>query len=118
MLPIVDTSAPCQHFAVKTSHSLALSPEDHLDALRFLDRFRQWHSLDEKRLCTRCRATITGRQIIVIERNATRGFMRLQCPTPGCVSSPSEWLHPNPVPFAALPKQPSGFSRHSFRQVS
>lgn len=80
---------------------LDLSPEDQLDALQFLDEFRFWQSLDDERRCTRCRETITGRQILVIERHGTRGEMRLQCPTPGCPSTPSQWVYANPVLFAA-----------------
>ena len=82
------------------SHTLMLSPEDKLDALQFLDEFRFWRSLDDERRCTRCHETITGRRILVIERHGTRGRLRLQCPTPGCASSPSEWVYANPILFA------------------
>jgi hypothetical protein len=79
---------------------LTLSPEDKLDVLRHLDEFRFWHSLDDERRCPRCHETITGRQILVLERPGTRGRMRLQCPTPGCASASSEWVYLNPVLFA------------------
>jgi hypothetical protein len=92
---------------------LSLSAEDKLDIVRHLDEFRFWHSLDDERRCPRCHETITGRQILVLERPGTRGRMRLQCPTPGCASVPSEWLYVNPVLFASLktPSARSGLSR-------
>jgi hypothetical protein len=94
------------------SHSppLPLSPEDKLDVLRHLDEFRFWHSLDDERRCPQCHETITGRQILVLERSGTRGQMRLQCPTPGCASTPSEWTYANPVRFASA-QTPSAKSR-------
>ena len=79
---------------------LPLSNDDKLDALRHLDEFRFWRSLDDERRCSRCRETINGRQVLVFETLGTRGKLRLQCPTPGCPSGPSEWLYANPVLFA------------------
>jgi hypothetical protein len=79
------------------SSPLRLSPEDKLDALRHLDEFHFWHSLDDKRSCKRCGRSITGRQILVLELKGTRGRLRLQCPTVGCVSSASEWIYADPV---------------------
>jgi hypothetical protein len=43
-----------------------LSDEEKLETLQRLDRFRQWHSLDEKRYCLVCGKIITGREIQVI----------------------------------------------------
>src|SRR6185437_15634633 len=86
---------------------LALSSDDKLDALRHVDEFRFWHSFDDERWCKRCHETITGRQILVVEKSGTRGAMRLQCPTPGCASAPSEWIYVNPVSFAASETQPA-----------
>jgi hypothetical protein len=34
--------------------------------------------------------------------------LRLQCPTPGCPSGPSEWVYANPVRFAAAGTPPAG----------
>jgi len=84
------------------SPPLTLSPEDKLDIIRYLDEFRFWRSLDDERRCTRCHEKITGRQVLVLDRPGTRGRMRLQCPTPGCASVPSEWVYANPVLFAAF----------------
>jgi hypothetical protein len=88
--------------SMSASAPLQLQPEDKLDALRYLDEFHFWHSLDEERLCERCGRTITGRQILIFEREGTRGAMRLQCPTPGCVSRPGDWVYANPLQAAKL----------------
>jgi hypothetical protein len=87
---------------MSTSAPLQLPPPDKLDALRYLDEFHFWHSLDEERVCRRCGQTITGWQILVFERQGTRGAMRLQCPTPSCVSRPGDWVYANPVQAARL----------------
>ena len=70
---------------------LQLSAEDKLDALRYLDRFHFWRSLDDGRRCRCCGRSITGRQIAVFELYGTRGRLQLQCPSPGCLSTPSDW---------------------------
>jgi len=79
-----------------------LSPEDKLDVLHYLDEFHYWHSLDDERFCKRCSHVITGRQILVLERQGTRGKLRLQCPTVGCVSTPSDWVYADPILAAKL----------------
>jgi hypothetical protein len=81
---------------------LPLTPEDKLDLLRYLDEFHYWHSVDDERRCKRCGRLITGRQILVIERQGTRGKLRLQCPTVGCVSTSSDWVYSDPVLAAKL----------------
>jgi hypothetical protein len=83
------------------SAPLPLSPEDKLDVLRYLDEFRFWNSLDDERICQRCQQRISARQILVFGRHGTRGNFRLQCPTPGCPSTPSEWVYANPILFAS-----------------
>jgi hypothetical protein len=70
--------------------------------LRYLDEFHYWHSLDDERICKRCGHTITGHQVLVIELQGTRGKLRLQCPTAGCVSRPGDWAYANPVQAARL----------------
>jgi hypothetical protein len=96
---------------MSASSPLQLPSNDKLDVLRYLDEFRYWHSLDDERLCQRCQRTITGRQIVVIELQGTRGRIRVQCPTAGCASTVSEWVYANPVQAAqnragsSLPKQ-------------
>src|SRR3954452_13359797 len=73
-----------------------LLSEDKLDLLRETDRNCAWESLDDKRSCILCERTFTGRQVLV---GKTRGGRTaLHCPTPGCVGTPREWVHPgNPL---------------------
>ena len=85
---------------MSASTPLHLPSEDKLDVLRFLDEFHYWHSLDDESVCKRCGRTITGRQILIIELQGTRGKLRLQCPSAGCVSTPGDWAYANPVQAA------------------
>lgn len=71
---------------------LELSVEDKLDALRYLDEFHCWYSLDDQRFCRCCGRRITGRQIVVVELQGTRGKFELRCPSAGCLSIPSDWV--------------------------
>jgi hypothetical protein len=87
---------------VSASTALHLAPDDKLDALRYLDEFRYWHSLDDQRICKRCGHRITGSQILVIELPEARGKLRLQCPSPDCISTPGHWTYPDPVQAAKL----------------
>lgn len=87
---------------MSASLPVQLPPQDKLDALRYLDEFHFWQTLDDERLCRRCGCTITGRQILVFELHGTRGSLRLQCPSPGCVSKPGEWVYANPVRAARM----------------
>jgi len=67
---------------------------DKLDALRRLDQFRQWPSLDEERYCLVCGKIITGRQIEVAGGTRGNGPLRLNCPTERCNSIPMDWVLP------------------------
>jgi hypothetical protein len=69
-----------------------LSAEEKLEALRRLDQFRQWHSLEEKRYCLVCGNLISGRQIQVVCGTRGNGSLRLSCPTEGCNSIPMDWV--------------------------
>ena len=71
-----------------------LSDADKLEALRRLDQFRQWHSLDEKRYCLVCGEIITGGQIRVAGGTRGNGPLRLSCPTERCNSIPMDWVLP------------------------
>jgi hypothetical protein len=71
-----------------------LSDHEKLEVLRMLDRFRQWHWLDEKRYCLVCGKLITGRQIQVAGGTRGNGPLRLSCPTEGCNSIPMDWVLP------------------------
>ncbi len=76
------------------SSSLTLTDTDKLEALRRLDQFRQWRSLDEKRYCLVCDKIITGRQIQVAGGTLGNGSLRLSCPTEHCNSIPMDWVLP------------------------
>ncbi len=74
--------------------AIRLSDQEKLEALRRLDQFRQWHSLDEKRYCLVCGNLITGRQIQVAGGIRGNGPLHLNCPTEQCNSIPMDWVLP------------------------
>ena len=77
---------------------------EQLEALRQLDQFRQWHSLDEKRYCLVCGELVTGRQIQVAGGSRGDGPLRLNCPTAGCNSIPMDWVLPTDEILARVEK--------------
>jgi len=77
---------------VALSTATRLSDEEKLEALRRLDQFRQWHSLEEKRYCLVCGNLISGWQIQVAYGTRSNGSLRLSCPTEGCNSIPMDWV--------------------------
>jgi hypothetical protein len=87
---------------VVLSSPINLSPVDKLEALRRLDQFRRWHSLDEKRFCLVCGKIITGEQIQVIGGMRGAGPLRIICPTPNCHSIPLDWVLPTDEVLANL----------------
>ena len=86
------------------SPAVTLSDTDKLDALRRLDQFRQWHSLDEKRYCLVCGKLITGWQIQVAGGTRGNGPLRLNCPTEGCNSIAMDWVLPTDEILAKVEK--------------
>jgi hypothetical protein len=72
----------------------ASSDVEKLDALRRLDQFRQWRSLDDKRYCLVCGNLITGHQIQVTGAARGSDALRLVCPTEHCNSIPMDWVLP------------------------
>lgn len=76
------------------SPPIPLSDTDKLAALRRLDQFRQWRSLDDKRYCLVCDRIITGREIRVTGGTRGNGLLRLSCPTERCNSIPMDWVLP------------------------
>jgi hypothetical protein len=82
------------YFFVASFPPVALSDADKLDALRRLDQFREWRSLDDKRFCLVCGKIITGRQIQVPSGTRGNGTQRLSCPTQRCNSIPMDWVLP------------------------
>ncbi len=75
---------------------------DKLEALRRLDQFRPWGSLDEKRYCLVCSTIITGDQILVMGGTRGNGALRLRCPTERCHSIPMDWVLPTDEVLANL----------------
>ena len=69
-----------------------LKLDDRLQVLRAEDRFRNWVSLDDERLCILCKRKFNGRQV-EIRRLGNRRY-ELRCPTEGCNSGPHLWIYP------------------------
>jgi hypothetical protein len=76
------------------SSPTSLSDAEKLAALRGLDQFREWHSLDDKRFCLVCAQIITGRQIHVPGSTHGNGPLQVSCPTKQCNSIPMDWVLP------------------------
>jgi hypothetical protein len=66
-----------------------------LSILRVNDHFRDWHTLDDERLCALCGRQFTGHDVVI----STMGDeVELYCPTPQCRSRVHQWVHPgNPL---------------------
>jgi hypothetical protein len=79
---------------VVLSSPINLPDGNKLEALRRLDQFRPWHSLDEKRYCLVCGKIITGQQIQLAGGTRGNGPLRLSCPTERCHSIPMDWVLP------------------------
>jgi len=76
------------------SPPITLPDADKLDVLRRLDKFREWHSLDDKRFCLVCGKIIAGSQIRIAGGTRGNGPLRLGCPTERCNSIPMDWVLP------------------------
>jgi hypothetical protein len=79
---------------VAPGHDLNLKSPEKLETLRRLDRFRHWHSLEEKRYCLCCDKIIRGEEIRVVGEGDEPESRRLMCPTAGCSSIPMDWALP------------------------
>ena len=76
------------------SQSIRPGAEDKLTALRRLDKNRAWKSLDDQLYCTICKNVISGRQIEVVGGTNGLRALHLKCSTPGCFSTPADWIVP------------------------
>ena len=74
--------------------TVRLSDDAKLAVLQRVDRFRQWHCLDEKRYCLVCGEIITGREIKVTMGTRENRSLRITCPTKYCDAMPIEWVWP------------------------
>jgi len=81
---------------------IALSSAEKLEILQRLDRYRKWHSLDEKRYCLACGQIIAGHEILVVGGTRGTGPLRLVCPSRGCHSIPMDWVIPNDQVLARM----------------
>jgi len=76
------------------SQPLQPGAEDKLAALRRLDKNRAWNSLDDQLYCTVCKNVISGRKIEVVGGTNGLRALHIKCSTPGCLSTPADWLLP------------------------
>jgi len=81
---------------------IELSAAERLEILQRLDRYRKWHSLDDKRYCLACGQVIEGREILVVGGTRGTGPLRLICPSRGCHSIPMDWVIPNDKVLARM----------------
>ena len=102
IVPVVDARLVSK--AVALSTAIKLPDDEKLEALRRLDQFRQWRSLEEKRYCLVCGNLITGRQIQVAGGTRGNGPLRLNCPTESCNSIPMDWVLPTDEILAKMEK--------------
>lgn len=95
---------------------LILAGEERLQALRRLDIFHPWESVDEKRLCRRCRQIITGWGIQICA-DPSGEPARLECPTEGCLGVPLEWIMLD-SPVEAAPSNPPDTSQAATSRIN
>ena len=85
----------CQRSNVfSPSQPIRLAVEDKLAALRRIDKSRPWNSLDDRVYCSICKNVISGRRIEVVGGTNGLRALHLKCSTPGCLSTPADWLLP------------------------
>jgi hypothetical protein len=87
--------------------AITLSDQEKLEALRSLDQFRRWHSLDDQRYCLSCGKLFAGREIQVLGDSHGDGPLRLICPTEGCQSIAMDWVLPTDEILAQIKMAPS-----------
>ena len=67
------------------------SEERQLEILRTQDKWRQWLSLDDERLCVQCAQSFSGHDVVIKDENSERPL--LHCATRGCDSTPRDWFY-------------------------
>ena len=68
---------------------------DKLSILRTSDHFRDWHTLDDERICVLCDRKFNGHDVHV---STVGDEFELHCPTTNCKSSVHQWVYPgNPL---------------------
>jgi hypothetical protein len=66
------------------------SDAQRLYVLRGADKWRQWRSLDDERLCIECAHSFTGHEVVIAENGEA---VSVRCPTLGCKSTPRDWFY-------------------------
>ena len=83
------------HHRLITTTQLQISVEEKLKLLNQLDRWREWKSLDDRRLCLGCGRLFNGHEVEMITSEGD-STVELHCPTRNCQSIPLDWILPNP----------------------
>ncbi|PYJ84270.1 MAG: hypothetical protein DME73_00325 [Verrucomicrobia bacterium] len=81
---------------------IEVSSAEKLEILQRLDRYRKWHSLEDKRYCLACGQIIEGREVLVVGGTRGSGPLRLICPTRDCHSIPMDWVIPTDEVLARM----------------
>ena len=81
---------------------IELSDGEKLEMLQRLDRYRKWHSLNDKRYCLTCGQIIDGHGVLIVGGTRGTGPLRLICPTHRCHAIPMDWVMPSDQVLARL----------------
>ena len=112
-LIVAEPSSKVTSLAVAGSPPITSSEAAKLDALRQLDQFRQWRSLDDKRYCLVCGNIITGRQVNVWAGTRDGARLRVSCATDGCNSIPMDWVLPTDAVLAKVERMTAEQSQNT-----
>jgi hypothetical protein len=63
-----------------------------LSILQANDHFRDWHTLDDERICALCNRQFTGHEVVI---SMMGDAVELRCPTPYCQSGVHQWVYSN-----------------------
>jgi hypothetical protein len=63
---------------------------DKLTILQANDHFRDWHTLDDKRVCALCDRKFTGHDVVI---SSSSDEVQLRCPTTNCQSGVHQWVY-------------------------
>ena len=70
-------------------------PDERLSILRAYDHFREWQSLDDRRVCVVCDRSFSGHEVQIV---MIGNDYKLHCPTAACESGVHQWVYPgNPL---------------------
>ena len=70
-------------------------PDERLSILRAYDHFREWQSLDDRRVCVVCDRSFNGHEVQIV---MIGNDYKLHCPTAACESGVHQWVYPgNPL---------------------